>query len=83
VDKGRFVALSATPGSRRSGSETRNAIAGSFASGSEPVYCSGDDVQQAINPENDHGLGYEVYRLAADELGRCCCNGFTSNQLLT
>jgi hypothetical protein len=35
----------------------RNAIAGSLASGSESVYCSGDDVQQAINPENDHGLG--------------------------
>jgi hypothetical protein len=50
-------ALSATRGSRRSGSLTRNAIAGSLASGSEPVYCSGNDVQQAINPENDHGLG--------------------------
>jgi hypothetical protein len=51
------VALSATRGSRRSESLTRNAIAGSLASGSESVYCSGDDVQQAINPENDHGLG--------------------------
>jgi hypothetical protein len=55
VDKGRYVALSATTGSRRS--RTSNAIAGSLASGSELVYCSGDDVQQAINPENDHGLG--------------------------
>ena len=57
VGKGRFVALSATQGSRRSRSLTRNAIAGSLASGSESVYCSGDDVQPAINPENDHGLG--------------------------
>ena len=46
VDKGRFVPLSATRGSRRSGSLTRNAIAGSLASGSELVYCSGDDVQR-------------------------------------
>jgi hypothetical protein len=66
VDKGRFVALSATPGSRRSGSLPRNAIAGSLASGSEPGYCSGDDAQPAINLKMIMVWASEVYRLAAD-----------------
>jgi hypothetical protein len=47
------VALSAIPGSRRSGSLTRNVIAVSLAQGSESVYCSGDDAQQVHQPEND------------------------------